>query len=71
MLVLCGSYMGMMEQEVLAYRSPLNGRRAGQWRLQPLSFWNARKLLVNLSLDDQVRAYALLGRTGLLASVRC
>ena len=61
MLVLCGSYVGMMEQEVLAYRSPLYGRRTGQWRLQPLSFWDARKMLTHFSLDDQVRAYALLG----------
>ena len=45
MVVLCGSYVGMMEQEVLAYRSPLYGRRTGQWRLQPLSFWDARQML--------------------------
>ncbi len=61
MLVLCDSYVGMIEQEVLAYRSPAVERRTGQWRLQPLSFWNARKMLVNFSLDDQFRAYAMLG----------
>lgn len=61
MLVLCGSYVGMMEQEVLAYRSPLYGRRTGQWRLQPLSFWDARRMLPRFSVDDQVRAHAILG----------
>jgi uncharacterized protein len=61
MLVLCGSYVGMMEQEVLAYRSPLYGRRTGQWRLQPLSFWAAKEMLPRFSLEDMVRAYAVLG----------
>lgn len=61
MLALCGSYVGMMEQEVLAYRSPLYGRRTGQWRLQPLTFWDAGEMLPRFSLDDLVRAYAVLG----------
>jgi hypothetical protein len=37
-LVLCGSHIGMMEREVLAYRAPLYGRRTGQLLLHPLSF---------------------------------
>jgi AAA+ ATPase superfamily predicted ATPase len=60
-LVLCGSYVGMMEREVLAYRSPLYGRRTGQWQLQPLSFWDARRLLPGFAPDDGVRAFAVLG----------
>lgn len=60
-LVLCGSYVGMMERTVLAYRSPLYGRRTGQWRLQPLSFWDTRKLLPGFTPADSVRAYAVLG----------
>ena len=61
MLVLCGSYVGMMEQHVLAYRAPLYGRRTGQWRLQPLDFWNVRFFLPGYSNEDLVRAYAVLG----------
>lgn len=61
MLVLCGSYAGMMEQHVLAYRAPLYGRRTGQWRLQPLTFGEARLLLPDYSPEDLVRAYATLG----------
>ncbi len=61
MLVLCGSYVGIMEQEVLAYRSPLYGRRTGQWRLQPLTFWDIQQLLPRFSPVDLVRAYAILG----------
>ena len=42
MLILCGSYVGMMEQHVLGYRAPLYGRRTGQWKLMPLDFWAAQ-----------------------------
>lgn len=61
MLILCGSYVGMIEQEVLAYRSPLYGRRTGQWRLQPFSFWDAHQLLPDLNGEEMVHAYAILG----------
>ncbi|MBP7960519.1 MAG: ATP-binding protein [Caldilineaceae bacterium] len=61
MLVLCGSYVGMMEQHVLAYRAPLYGRRTAQWKLQALVFRDAQLLLPGFSTDDMVRAYAVLG----------
>jgi len=38
-LILCGSSIGMMETEVLGYRSPLYGRRTGQWKVEPLNFF--------------------------------
>jgi hypothetical protein len=61
MLILIGSYVGIMEREVLAYRAPLYGRRTAQWHLQPLAFADARLFLSGYSLPDQVRAYAMLG----------
>lgn len=61
MLILSGSYVGIMEREVLAYQAPLYGRRTGQWHLQPLSFADARLFLPGYSVGDQVRAYAVLG----------
>ena len=46
MLILSGSYIGIMEREVLAYQAPLYGRRTAQWHLSlglcrrpPLSPW--------------------------------
>ncbi|HID40034.1 MAG TPA: ATP-binding protein, partial [Calditrichaeota bacterium] len=42
-LILCGSSISMMETHVLGYRSPLYGRRTGQWRLNPLHFNNVMK----------------------------
>ena len=61
MLILCGSYVGMMEQHVLAYRAPLYGRRTAQWRLKPLDFWQTRFFLSGFGFEDWVRAYAILG----------
>ena len=38
MLILCGSYIGFMEREVLGQKSPLYGRRTAQIHLQPFSY---------------------------------
>lgn len=61
MLVLCGSYVGMMERQVLGYRAPLYGRRTGQWQLQPLGFGDSGGFFPGYTAEDRVRAYAVLG----------
>jgi AAA+ ATPase superfamily predicted ATPase len=61
MLVLCGSYVGMMEEAVLGYHAPLYGRRTAQYLLEPLSFHDARGFFSTYDLVDQVRAYAVFG----------
>jgi AAA+ ATPase superfamily predicted ATPase len=38
MLVLSGSSVSTMETAVLGYKSPLYGRRTGQWQVEPLLF---------------------------------
>lgn len=60
-LVLCGSYVSVMEQEVLGVRSPLYGRRTGQMRVKPMDFFDARGFLASLPLDRQLEAYAVMG----------
>jgi len=62
-LILCGSYVGLMERDVLAYRAPLYGRRSGQWLLAPLGFDQVVHFLPSYSPADRVRAYATLGGT--------
>jgi len=61
MLILCGSYVGMMMQHVLGYRAPLYGRRTGEWHLQPFSFDASQLMIPWLTAEDQLRAYAVLG----------
>lgn len=60
-LVLMGSSVAMMEQETLAARAPLYGRRTGQLRLEPLPFRQARGFFPSYDFPDQLRAYAMLG----------
>ena len=63
MLILCGSYIGMMEEAVLGYQAPLYGRRTGQYLLEPLQFKDARLFYPGFTREDQVRAYAVYGGT--------
>ncbi len=62
-LILCGSYIGMMEEAVLGYQAPLHGRRTGQYLLEPFKFKDARLFFTAFSPPDQVRAYAVYGGT--------
>ena len=63
MLILCGSYIGMMEETVLGYHAPLYGRRTGQYLLEPFQFQDARLFFPGYSFEDQVRAYVIYGGT--------
>lgn len=63
MLILCGSYIGMMEETVLGYQAPLYGRRTAQYLLEPLQFKDARLFYPSFPIEDQVRAYAVYGGT--------
>jgi len=63
MLILCGSYIGIMEETVLGYQAPLYGRRTGQYLLEPLKFQDARSFCQIYSFEDQVRTYAVYGGT--------
>lgn len=60
MLILCGSSIAMMESEVLAHKSPLYGRRTGQWKVMPLDFRNVLKFFPKeASIEEAVRIYAI------------
>lgn len=60
-LVLCGSYVGFMEREVLGARSPLFGRRTGQLQLGPLGFREAGRFFPRWSVEDRARAWCICG----------
>lgn len=60
-LVLCGSYLGFMEREVLGRASPLFGRRTAQIHLQPFGHQEAAAFHPGWSVVDQARAYFLVG----------
>ena len=44
-IILCGSYMGFMEKEVLGSKSPLFGRRTAQLHMKPFNYHTISKFL--------------------------
>lgn len=65
MIILCGSSVSYMQDEVLAYKSPLYGRRTGQLKIDPFDFFDARQLLTHFSDFDAALLYGALGGTPL------
>jgi AAA+ ATPase superfamily predicted ATPase len=61
MLVLCGSYIGMMETEALGHQSPLYGRRTHSLLLEPLDLPASTLFFPNYSYEDKFLAWAILG----------
>lgn len=62
-LILCGSQIGFMEEQVLGFKSPLFGRRTSQLRLDGFDYFDAGQLLGNASKEDIIAYYACLGGT--------
>ncbi|NJE02736.1 ATP-binding protein [Thermococcus sp. MV11] len=61
MLILCGSSVSAMESEVLAYKSPLYGRRTGQWRLTEIPFFHIGEFLPGYTVENLVEVYGITG----------
>jgi AAA+ ATPase superfamily predicted ATPase len=57
--VICGSYIRFFEKKVL--NGPMYGRNTGIWRLTPLRCADAALFFPEWSVDDQLRAHAVLG----------
>lgn len=62
-LILCGSHMGFMENEVLGYKSPLFGRRTAQIKLEGFDYYDAGKMLGSFSNEDKIKLYSCVGGT--------
>ena len=60
-LILCGSYVGFMEREVLGRKSPLFGRRTAQILLRPFDYREAALFHPGYSAVDRARTYFLCG----------
>lgn len=61
MLILLGSSIGMMENEVLGYKSPLYGRRTGQIKVEPLKFAHVAQFFPKKGAEEIVQIYGCLG----------
>ena len=61
LLVLCGSSISFMENEIVAHKSPLYGRKTGQMKILPLEYYHAKKLFNHYTNDEQFKVYSILG----------
>jgi hypothetical protein len=60
-LILCGSSMSFMENQVLGYQSPLYGRRTAQFKIEPLNYFESLDFHKNYSLVDKTIVYGITG----------
>lgn len=61
LLILCGSYVGFMEREILGRQSPLFGRRTAQILLRPFGYREAAGFHPSYSLVDRTKVYFICG----------
>jgi AAA+ ATPase superfamily predicted ATPase len=62
-LILCGSSMSFMENQVLGEKSPLFGRRTGQLKINPLDYYESARFYPNANAEDKIKYYACVGGT--------
>ena len=60
-LILCGSSMSFMENQVLGYKSPLYGRRTAQIRLRPFTFFESFKFHKGFTKEEKAIIYGITG----------
>lgn len=60
-LILCGSSMSFMENQVLGQESPLYGRRTGQFKIEPLDYKDTAVFHPELSYEDNALIYGITG----------
>lgn len=62
-IVLCGSYMGFMEKEVLGSKSPLFGRRTGQLHMKSLDYRTSQVFMKGFANEEKLQLYGAFGGT--------
>jgi len=61
MLILCGSSMSFMENQVLGHKSPLYGRRTAQFKILPFTFFEALPFLTKYKPTEKALLYGITG----------
>lgn len=60
-IILCGSSMSFMENQVLGYKSPLYGRRTSQFKILPFDFFETKEYFGNFKPYDIAVIYGITG----------
>ncbi|HHU53240.1 MAG TPA: ATP-binding protein [Clostridiaceae bacterium] len=58
-LILCGSSMSFMEEQVLGYKSPLYGRRTSQFKIHPFNYLDSAKFVESYSSREKAIVFGL------------
>lgn len=61
LLILCGSSVSFMVNEVMGYKSPLYGRSTTQMEVEPFDYLDSAAFFPGYSHIDQLLAYGILG----------
>lgn len=61
MLILCGSSMSFMENQVLGYQSPLYGRRTAQFKILPFGYLESAEFVPSYSEYEKAVVYGVTG----------
>ena len=60
-LILCGSALSFMKEQVLDEKSPLYGRRTAQLEIAPFDFFDSLRFLEGMAPTDAAQAYGMVG----------
>jgi AAA+ ATPase superfamily predicted ATPase len=60
-LILCGSSMSFMENQVLGYKSPLYGRRTCQFKILPFKYFECAEMLPGFTEKEKITLYGISG----------
>ena len=61
MLILCGSSVSFMVNDIMGYESPLYGRTTSTMEVQPFDYYDSAKFFPEYSIEDKLLAYGILG----------
>lgn len=61
LLILCGSSVSFMLNDVMGYKSPLYGRSTGSMEVLPFDYLESAEFFPNYSEEDKMIAYGILG----------
>lgn len=68
-IILCGSSMSFMENQVMGYKSPLYGRRTCQYKIRPFEFDEAKRYYSKFKGEDIATIYGITGGIPLYMSL--
>ena len=68
-LILCGSSMSFMENQVMGYASPLYGRRTCQYKIKPFDIFETRDYFCGFNAEDLAVIYGITGGIPLYMSM--